>query len=134
MWNGTKTATDEELEAALPIFDRSNAAQVVHRNQSARFMFAAAEGDLEFSAEILCIGMAQQVKRRRLRVRRHIEGLSSADARQRAGRHVANRISARLACGDSHRCQAIEDIRRIFDVNVMELNVLPRRNMADTVG
>ena len=78
--------------------------------------------------------MAEQIKRQRFGVRRHVKRLGIAHARQRARRHVPNRIPARLARRDPHRRQPAKHIRRVLDADEMQLDVLPGRDMADGIG
>src|SRR5213075_1756374 len=89
MWHRAEPTADVNLEAALDFpINRArggDATQIVHRDQRARFVLASAERDLELPAEVLCVGMAQQVIRARFRVRRDVEGLGMAHAGLWAG-------------------------------------------------
>ena len=87
---------------------------------AARFVLAAGECDLEFPAEVLRVRMAQQVKRHRLGIGRDVERFGMADAGQRAGGDVADRVAARLAGGDPDRRQPAKDRGGIFNMNVSE--------------
>ena len=79
-------------------------------------------------------GMAQQEFRERAGVGRHVERLVRADAGVGAGGHVAHGIAAGLARGDAGGGQAAHDAGRIFDVDVVKLEVLPRGDVGDAVG
>jgi hypothetical protein len=94
---------------------------------------ASAERRLEFPPEILTIRMTQQKFRKRPRVRRHIESLIRANARVRARRHVAHRISASLSRRDLRRCQTPHQARRIVNLHVVQLKILARGHMRDRV-
>ena len=106
----------------------------MHVHQAAGVLPAAGERDLELAAEVLRVGMAEQEAHDRLRVGRDVEGLVAADAGERAGGDVAHRVAAGLAGGDADRGQAAHDVRRVLDVDEVELEVLPRGDVADAVG
>ena len=95
---------------------------------------AAGERDLELAAEILRVGMAEQKAHGRLRVGRDVERLVAAHAGERAGGDVAHRVAAGFARRDADRGQAPHDVRRVLDVDEVELEVLARGDVADAVG
>ncbi len=103
-------------------------------DQGAGLIAAARKGDFEFTAEVLGVGMPKQVVGDCFSVGRDVECFGMADASQRAGGDVSNRVAAGFAGGDAHRGQATEHVRDVFNVNVMELNILPGGNVADAVG
>ena len=95
---------------------------------------AAGESDLEFAAEVLALGMAEQVVSRHLRVGRYVESLIAADAGDGAGGDIADGVAAGLARRDADRGQPPHRCGRVFDVDVVELKVLPRGDVGDAVG
>src|SRR5690606_9251796 len=75
----------------------------------------------------------EEVVRVRVRVGRDVERLVVADAGEGAGGDVTHRVAARLARGDAHGGQAAHQIRRVLDVDEVELDVLARRDVQDRV-
>jgi hypothetical protein len=57
-----------------------------------------------------------------------------ANSRQRASGYVANRVAACFATGDAHGRKTAHQGRRVIDVDIMELKILPRGDMGDPVG
>jgi hypothetical protein len=102
-------------------------------HQTAGLLLAAGEGQLHLAAEILRIVVTEQEEGDGVGVRRHIEGFRAADARVRTSRDVAHRVAARFASRNVHRRQATHQVRRVFDVHEMQLNVLARRHVQDLV-
>ncbi len=129
-----ETAADKHFEPASAVMDFGDGAEVVHVHQPAGFVLAAGESRLEFPSEILRVRVAEQKERQRLRVRRHIKRLGAADTRQRAGGDVADRVAAGLAGGDADGGQAAHDGRGVFDVDEMQLEILPGRDVQNAVG
>ena len=109
-------------------------AHVVQAGQAAGVLRAAAERRLEFPAEILAIGMAQQKFGQRARVRRDVENFVLADAGIGAGRDVAHGISAGFARGDVRGGEAAHQAGRVVNLNVMKLKILARGDVRDAVG
>ena len=109
-------------------------AHVVHARQAAGMLRAAAERRLEFPAEVLAIGMAQQEFRKRARIRRDVEHFVRADARVGASGDVAHGISASLARRDARGRQPPHHAGRVVNVNVVKLKILPRGHVRDAVG
>ena len=103
-------------------------------NETAGFVRAAGERDLEFAAEILRVGMAQHEVRDGFRVGRDVKSLRAADAGDGAGGHVANGIAAGFAGGDADRGEAAHERGRVFNVNEVELDVLAGGDVGDAVG
>ena len=91
---GAEAATDVELEAAFfqAVYglNHADAAHVVHIGQAAGLVFAAGEGDLEFAAEILGIGMTQKKIGASFGIGCHIKALGATYPSQWAGRDVAH--------------------------------------------
>src|SRR5579864_68085 len=63
-------------------------------------------------------------------MRADVKGFLAADAGQRAGGDVANRVAASLAGSDAHALQLAQDTRNIFNRHVVILNVLSRGDVA----
>ena len=135
--DGAQAAADVEGEASAqqavlhPCL--GNEAHVVHVGQAAALVGAARKRNLDLAAEVLSILVVQQEIRQGVGIRRHVEALVAADTRQGARRHVAHHIAARLLCGDADGRQAPHQVRRIVDMDEMELEILPRRDVADGV-
>jgi hypothetical protein len=106
----------------------------VHLHEAARLVLAARERRLELAPEVLHVGMAEQEAHQRLRVRRDVERLGLAHARERARGDVAHRVAARLARGDADRREPPHQVGRVLDVDVVELDVLARGDVQDPVG
>jgi len=106
-------------------------AEVVEGDETTRIVFAARESDLELAAKVLNIGVTQQVLRNRVRVRGDVEGLGRANAGVLARGHVADAVAASFAGGDPDRREPTHHVGRFFNVNVVKLNVLPRRDVQD---
>ena len=87
-----------------------------------------------FPAEVLGIWVAHEEEGKGMRVRRDIECLSLADARKWAGGYIANDISTGFTRSDTHRSQPTHQIRRIVDMEVVKLDVLPCRDVGDAIG
>ena len=79
-------------------------------------------------------GWPSRKRNERLRVGRDVEGLGAADAGDRAGGDVAHAVAAGLARGDADGGQAAHEVGRVFDVDVVELDVLARGDVQDAVG
>ncbi len=97
-------------------------------------VLAARERDLELSPEALHVRMTEQEERHRIRVGRDVERLVAAHADERARRHVADGVAARLARRDADCREPPHEIRRVLYVDEVELNVLPRGHVEDPVG
>ena len=78
--------------------------------------------------------MAQQKLRQGPGIGRDVECFVLANTRVRASRHVAHRIAAGLAGGDTGGRETAHQARRVVDVNVVELKILPRGHVRDAVG
>src|SRR2546422_7625427 len=91
---GAQPAACRDAEADGPVrpLDRQEA-EVVDGRQGA-IVLAAGEGDLELARQALVERVAQEVRRDRLGVRRHIEDLPLADASQVARGHVPDGVAA----------------------------------------
>ena len=131
--HGAQAAADDDLEPALTVDHLRHGAEVVERDQAAGVVVAAAERDLELAPEVLDVRMPQEILRARVGVGRDVEALGAADARELARGHVAHAVAARLTRGDADGRQAAHHIRRVLDVDVVELDVLPRRDVEDAI-
>ena len=101
--------------------------------QAARVLRAAGKRRLELASKILRVRVSQQEIRHRLRIRRNIEWLVVANARQWARRQVAHRVAARFLCRNPHRRQPPHQIWRVLDVDEVQLEILPRRHVQNSV-
>ncbi len=131
--HGAEPTADHDVEAALPVAHLRDRAEVVERDEPARVLVTARERDLELAAEVERVGVPEQEGLHRLRVRRDVEALVVADARVLTGRHVADGVAARLARRDADRREPAEEIRRVLDVDEVQLDVLARRDVEDRV-
>ena len=135
--HGPQAAADVEREAALqlavPCLCLGNEAHVVHVRQAATLVRAAGKSDLDLAAEVLGVLVVQQEVRQGVSIRGDVEAFVVADAGHGAGRYVAYHIAARLLRGDAHRCQTPHQVGGVVDVDEMELEVLPRRDVADGI-
>ena len=105
----------------------------MHVDEAAGLVTAAGEGDLELAAEVLAVGVTEQESGQGLGVGRDVEGLGAADARQRACGHISDRVAAGLSCGDVDGCEPAHEVDGILDMNVMQLHILARGDVADRI-
>src|SRR5262249_54063063 len=84
--------------------------------------------------ESLSVGMPEHESRRRLGIRRYIERFRVAHTREGTCRHIPDRVAARFAGRDSNRSKTPHQIRRIVDVNEVELKILPGGDVQNTIG
>src|SRR5437773_866599 len=94
---------------------------------------ASAECWLELAAKTLAVRMPQQKLRQRPRVWCYIKRLVGANPGVRARSYVAHRISASLARRDVRRCQPPHERRSIVYVHVVELEILARSDVRNSV-
>src|SRR6266700_3100454 len=94
---------------------------------------ASAECRLELAAKTLAVRMPQQKLRQRPRVRRHVKRFIGANSGIRTRGDIAYRISASLARRDVHRCQPPHERRSIIYVHVVELEILARSDVRNSV-
>ena len=126
-------AAHHHLEAALSIPQPRHKSRVVHLHQPAGGIFAARKSGLELAPEVLHIRVAEQKVHERRGVGRNIECLAAAHPRQRAGGDIAHRIAAGFAGGNAHRRQPPHQVRRVFNVDEVKLEILPRGHMQNLV-
>jgi hypothetical protein len=131
--HGAEASAHHDLEAALAVHHPSHEASVVQLHQTAGLVLAAREGGLELAAEVLNVRMSQHEAHQGAGVGRDVEGLGLADARQRTRGHVAHRVAAGLAGGDAHRGETAHQVRCVFDVDEVELEVLAGGDVQDPV-
>src|SRR5688572_16600201 len=107
MRNGAEPAAHPELEAAhlLAVLDPRlrDETEVMHVDETARFVGTTGERRLELATEALHVRMAEQEAHERLGVGRDVERLRLADACERTRGDVAHRVAARFPGGDAHR-------------------------------
>ena len=85
---------------------------------------------MNLRGSLLLRRMAEEVAGQRLAVRRDVEGLVGVDAGVGAGRDVADRVAARLARRQAGALQVIEQLGDDRERHEVELQVLPRRDVA----
>ncbi len=136
--HGPEAPADHQLEPALrlAVFDAraGDGAHVVKVGEPAGVVLAARERDLELASEVLRVVVAEQEERHRVRVRGDVEGLVAADASVRAGGQVADGVAAGFAGGDAGRGEPPVKVRRVVDVDVVELDVLSGGDVQNPVG
>ncbi len=89
---------------------------------------------LKFSSEILRVRMAQEKFRQGLGIRRHIELFVGADSRIGASRDIADGVPAGFTGRDPSGRQSAHHAGGVVNVDVMKLNILPGRNVRDSIG
>src|SRR5215467_3734315 len=102
--------------------------------QGTGFFGAPGKGDLELAAEVLGIRMAQQEVRKRLGVRRDVEGFGAADPGDRAARYVPYGIAASFPGRDPDGGVAAHEGGDVCDVDKVKLEILARSDVRDAVG
>src|SRR5690606_12803736 len=131
-------AADDHREAALDPVARvarlGDAADIVEPREPARFVGAARERHLELATEVLRLRMAEQEVRHGAGVRRDVEHLVVAHAGDVARGDVAHRVPAGFASRDAHLGEAPHQRGRVLEMDVVELHVLPRRDVQDVIG
>ena len=105
----------------------------MHIGKTAGLVFASGKSDLELPAEVLRVAVTQEEFRAGPGIGRHVECLGPAHAGKGAGGHVTDGIAAGFAGCDAHRGQSVHEIGRIVDVDVMQLDVLARGNVQNTI-
>ena len=127
-------SADHDAESALAVSELRYRPEVVEGDETTRIVFAARESDLELTAEILNVGVTQQVLRDRVGVRSDVERLRGADPGVLAGGHVADAVATGFARGDPDRREPAHHVGSLFDVNEVKLNVLACRDVKDRIG
>ena len=77
--------------------------------------------------------MTQQELGAGLGIRGYIERFGIANAGNRACSDVSHGISAGLTRGNTYRGQSIHNIRRVVDMNIVQLNILAGGDVQDGV-
>ena len=106
----------------------------MHAGQGTGFVFSTGKGHFELAAKALSVRMTQQEFRACFGVWFDIEHFTPAHTRNRARGDVANGIAARFARRNAHGCKPSHQVRRILDMDIMELEVLARGDMEYAVG
>src|SRR5581483_1750989 len=132
--HGAKAAADIEGKAALTVLDLGDEPDIVDVCQRASLFGAAGKRNLELAAELLGVGVADQMPGERMGVGRHIEGFGAADAGDGAAGDVAETVAAGFARGDSDGSETPHDGGRVFDVDEVELDILARGDVGDSIG
>ena len=104
MGDSSESAADVHLETLDPssvhFLHGRNGANVVDHRETAWFVVAAGEGNLEFPSEVLRIGMAEQKVGHRKRVGSDVKTLRRAETRIGASGDVAHHVAAGLTGRD----------------------------------
>src|SRR5207247_553487 len=90
---------------------------------------ASREVDLELAGETLGVRVAQEPPGRCLRPGGDVELLLGAGTREVATHHVAHGVAACLSRGQPDRGEEPQDLRRPFELDEVELDVLTSREM-----
>ncbi len=135
--NCSEPAANVHLETLDPspvsfLYD-GNGPNVVDHRETARFVIAAREGNLEFASEVLRVGAAQQKVGHRQRMGGDIKTLRRAETGIGASGDVANHVAAGFTGRDPHFGQPAHDVGGFFELNEVELDVLTRGDVADAV-
>ena len=134
MRHRTEAAANHNFEALLAVDDLGHVAAVVHLHEAAGFVLAARECRLELAPEVLHVGMTEHEGHQRLGVGRNVEDFGFADTCQRAAGDVANRVATGFARRNAHRGESTHQVRRVFDVDIVELEILSRCHVKNRVG
>ena len=126
MGYGAQAAADVGFKSAFAVFDARDHAHVVHAGQSACFLGASGKGDFEFATKVLAVGVPEEELGEGVRIRRDIECFGMTHARKRTGRDIADGVSAGFAGGNAHGGEAAHEVGCVFDVYVVDLNILAR--------
>ena len=78
--------------------------------------------------------MPHQKKGKGMRVRGNIECLTLADPCKWTGGYIADHIATGFTRSDPNRSQPTHQVRRIVDMEVVKLYILPRRNVGNAIG
>ena len=105
----------------------------MHHHQTAGFLLAAGEGDFEFAAKVLHVVVAQQKPGQGVGIGGGVEGFGAADAGQLAAGDVAHGVAAGFAGGDADGSQSAHQVRCVFDMDVVKLDVLAGGHVQDAV-
>ena len=92
------------------------------------------ESDLEFSSQVLVVPVPNQKAEEPFRVRRDVERFRAGSSRPIAGRDVAHGIAAGFAAGDSGFSQETEQIGRLVQVDVIQLNIFSRGEVKESAA
>ncbi len=133
MRHRTEPAADVEREATMPVDDLRDRPDVVEAREPARMIRATGERDLELAPEVLRVVVAQEKRCCGFGVRRHVERLIGANTGVFARRHVAHGVPAGFARRHFRRGEPPHEVGCVVDVDEVELNVLPGRDVEDAV-
>jgi hypothetical protein len=95
-------STHDDSESALAVSDLRDRPEVVEGDETTRIVFAARERNLELAAEILNVGVTQQVLCNRVGVRGDVECLRRADPGVLARGYVADAVATGFARRDAN--------------------------------
>src|ERR1700730_1416982 len=89
---------------------------------------------LELSPQVLVVLVAHEVAKQGIGVRRHIECLRCRRARAVTSGDIANRVSTSFARCDSGFRQKPQKVRDLFQLDVVDLRVLPGGEMKEAAA
>ncbi len=131
-----EAATDIDLETArLAVYVTQGRykADVVHLDESTRFVAASGKSADLRTGDFHSVRVTEQELHKSIGIGRNIEELGAADASQRACGDVTHRVAASFACGDVLYRETPHKRGGIFNMNIVQLEVLPGSDMANAI-
>src|SRR5579884_4262346 len=123
-----EAAADQHPESLLAVVERADERDAVDLRRSARIR-AGGDRDLVLARQVRVIGVAVEEARRLLDHRPRVEQLALREPRHRTPRDVPHRVPARAGARQPGGMQALEHLRQRLQLDVVELDVLPRRQL-----
>ena len=127
-----ETTAGKDLESEPVALPHRDHREIVQQPLSA-VRLAAGEADLELARQLLVEGIAQEMADRAVHVARHVDVLLRTDACERAGGDVADGVAAGLARGEAEGGESAQGCRRVGERNIVDLEVLARRDVGNTI-
>ena len=126
---GGQAAADPDREPVVSLPDDAQQADAVDLGRVA-LVGAAGDGDLVLAGQIAVIGIAVEEIGHRLDDRTGVEQFVGGQSRHRAARDVPHRVAATAARGQPGPVQRREDLWQVVQLHAVELDVLPRGQLA----
>ena len=120
---------DPDLEAAAPVLDARDEADVVDPGDRP-VLVGRRERRLDLARHHLGRGVAHEVADVGAGVGRRVEELALGDARPGIARDVAHRVAAALTRGELRVAELADELGRVGQRHVVQLDVLARRDVA----
>ena len=124
-----QAAADEDGEAGLAVTQDAHERDAVDLGRVAAVR-AGGDRDLVLARQVGVVRVAVEEPRHLVEHRRHVEQLVRRDACDRAAGDVANGVAARTDGGQPDLVEAAEHLRQGGELEVVELDRLPRRQLA----